>query len=167
MVVIIDFCWILALIESTCCTKGYHIYIQLYAVAGEAIHLAYQYLKDNAAKLNLGMDMDKVAIMGGSAGGMATFYAIANWSDHYQVFVNLWGASDPALGLTDFPPMLSVHGNADLLVPYERELPIETELEKHHIPYELITLYGSGHTPLNRMEEFLLQAMKLLDHCLG
>ena len=44
---------------------------------------------------------------------------------------------------------------------------IQTELEKHHIPHELITLDGSGHTPLNRMEEFLPQAMKLLDHCLG
>ena len=136
-----------------------------YALAGEAIHLAYQYLKGNAAKLNL--DMDKVAIMGGSAGGMAAFYAIANWSDHYQAFINLWGAPDPAPDLTNFPSTLSVHGNTDLLVSYERELPIQAELERHHIPHELITLDGSGHTPLNRMGEFLPQAMKLLDHYLG
>lgn len=135
-----------------------------YAIAGEAVHLAYRYLYNHDTKLNL--DMDKVAIIGGSAGGMTAFYAIANWSDCYRAFINLWGAPDPVPDLAKFPPTLSVHGNADPLVAYERELPIQAELEQHHIPHELITLDGSGHTPLNRMGEFLPQAMELLDNCL-
>ena len=101
--------------------------------------------------------------MGGSAGGMAGFFAIADWEDHYRAFVNLWGAPKEAPDLTKFPPTLSVHGTADKAVSYEWELPIQQRLEELHSPHELITLEGSGHTPLDRMDEFLPQAMKLLD----
>ena len=128
--------------------------------ASEAVHVAYGYLQQNAMKLHL--DMEKVAIMGGSAGGMAAFYAIANWQDRYRAFINLWGTPEQVPDLTKFPPTLSVHGSADPAVAYERELPIQQQLQDYQIPHELITLEGSGHTPLDRMEEFLPQVMRLL-----
>ena len=130
------------------------------AKASEAVHVAYGYLQENAVRLHL--DMDKVAIMGGSAGGMAGFFAIADWQDRYSAFVNLWGAPKEAPDLAKFPPTLSVHGTADKAVLYEWELPIQQRFEELHIPHELITLEGSGHTPLDHMEEFLPQTMKLL-----
>lgn len=131
-----------------------------YAKASEAVHLAYQYLHENAQKLHL--NMEKVAIMGGSAGGMTAFYAIAHYTDRYAAFVNLWGAPDSVPDLAKFPPALSVHGNADMIVAYEREAPVQEQLAQHGIPHALITLEGSGHTPLNRMDEFLPQMMELL-----
>lgn len=131
-----------------------------YAKASEAVHLAYQYLKENAKELHL--DMEKVAIMGGSAGGMTGFYAIADWPDRYCAFVNLWGAPEKVPDLAKFPPTLSIHGSADPVVSYERELPIQEQLNDHHIPHELITLDGSGHTPLDRMGDFLPQIIEML-----
>ena len=131
------------------------------AKASEAVHIAYGYLQKNAAKLHL--DMDRIAIMGGSAGGMTGFFTIADWEDHYCAFVNLWGAPKEAPDLKKFPPTLSVHGTADKAVLYEWELPVQQRLEELHIPHELITLEGSGHTPLDRMGDFLPQVMKLLD----
>lgn len=130
------------------------------AKASEAVHAAYGYLQENASKLHL--DMDKVAIMGGSAGGMTGFYAIADWTDCYRAFINLWGAPREVPNLTNFPPTISVHGTADQAVPYEWELLIQQGLEDLHIPHELITLEDSGHTPLDRMGDFMPQVMKLL-----
>lgn len=132
-----------------------------YAKAGEAVHAAYQYLAENAAKLDL--DMERVAIMGGSAGGMTAFYAIADYADRYAAFVNLWGAPDPLPSLQSFPPTLSVHGDADRLVPYGRELPVQQELERLGIAHELITLAGKDHTPLMCMDEFMPAIMALLE----
>lgn len=131
-----------------------------YTKAAEAVHVAYQYLTENAAKLEL--DMQRVAIMGGSAGGMTAFYAISNYADHYAAFVNLWGTPEPLPNLQGFPPMLSVHGDADPLVSYARELPLQQELERLDIKHELITLPGKGHTPLMCMNEFLPAIMELL-----
>lgn len=131
-----------------------------YTKASEAVHIAYGYLQENAAKLHL--DMDRVAIMGGSAGGMTGFFAIANWEDRYRAFINLWGAPKEAPDLAKFPPTLSVHGTADKAVSYEWELSIQKRLEELRIPHELITLEGSGHTPLDRMEDFLPAILQLL-----
>lgn len=132
-----------------------------YGKASEAIHRAYQFIRAHAVELEL--DANRIAIIGGSAGGWASFYAIGNYTDPYRAFINLWGAPERFPDLAGFPPTLCVHGNADALVPYQRELPIQEELEAHGIEHWLITLDGSGHTPLNRMRDYLPQAMALLD----
>ncbi len=136
-----------------------------YAKSGEAIHYACRFIKEHAEEL--GLDSDKTAIIGGSAGGMAAFYAIANYTDSYRAFINLWGAPEQVPKLAGFPPTLSVHGNVDELVAYEREYSVQEELSRYGIEHYLITLDGSGHTPLNRMDEYMPQIMKLLNKVLG
>ena len=130
------------------------------AIAAEAVHLAYCYLENHAAELRI--DMDRIAIMGGSAGGMTAFYAVAGYQDAYRALINLWGAPGILPDLSAFPPTLSVHGDADPLVDYSRELRVLEGLEAHSIPHGLITLEGSGHTPLNRLDEFLPLILKHL-----
>lgn len=131
-----------------------------YAKAGEAVHRAYQYLQANA--LALGIDPERISILGGSAGAMAAFYAIGGHADKYRAFVNCWG---PPLTLPDvgaFPPTLSIHGDCDQLVSYEREAAVQSALEKAGIPHKLITLPGQRHTPLGKYREFLPEILNLL-----
>lgn len=136
--------------ESAACKKG-----------AQAVHLAYRYLCDHGEELRL--DMDRVAIMGGSAGGMTAFYAIAGYEDRYRAFVNCWGAPEEVPDLTGFPPVLSIHGTADSLVPYERELPVHTILTQRQVKNHLLTLEGCEHTPIQKMELFMPEIMKWLN----
>lgn len=128
--------------------------------AGEAVHKAYLYLTENAE--SLGLDAGRVAIMGGSAGGMGAFYAIADHGDIYKAFVNLWGAPWTVPDLKGFPPTLSVHGTADKAVPYALEGPIQQAFETYGIWHRLITLEGAGHTPLHLLDEYLPSMLELL-----
>ena len=132
-----------------------------YQKPAEAIHLAYQYLCSHAKEL--GLDMTRVGIMGGSAGGCISFYAIAGYTDTYRAQVNLWGAPQNLPDVSAFPPVLSVHGTADPMVSYQREMPLQDKLEQAGIPHKLISLEGSGHTPLNRLDEFLPDILTWLD----
>lgn len=130
------------------------------AKAGEAVHKAYRYLVENGERL--GLDTSRVAIMGGSAGGMAAFHALASYRDSYKAFVNLWGAPNPVPDLSGFPPTLSVHGTADPSVPYSWEKPIQKSFEEKGVWHRLISLEGAGHTPLDRIDEYLPPILTLL-----
>jgi acetyl esterase/lipase len=134
--------------------------VAAYARAGKAIHLAYRYLTANAQRL--GLDTSRVAIIGGSAGGMTAFYAIADYNDEYRAFVNCWGAPLIIPDLSRFPPTLSIHGTNDQLVAYERELPVQEKLTAANIPHQLLTLEGENHTPLGKYHVFLPEIQKLL-----
>ena len=134
-----------------------------YVNAGEAIHYAYQFIKNHSEEL--GLDSDRIAIIGSSAGGWAAFYAVAGYADSYRAFINLWGAPEKIPDLVKFPPVISVHGNVDKLVAFERELPIQEMLSRYEIEHQLITLEGSGHTPLDRLNEYMPQVMEMLFKC--
>lgn len=135
--------------------------LQAMRTAGEAVHRLYEFVAREGG--SLGLDPGRVVLMGGSAGGMAGFYAIADHpQDRYRLFGNLWGAPEPMPSLHGFPPVISVHGTADPLVPFAREEPLQRELERLGIPHTLITLEGAGHTPLGRMDTFLPPMMNLL-----
>ena len=73
-----------------------------YTKAGEAVHLAYQYIVEHAGELDL--DPERIAIMGGSAGGMAAFYGIGCYPDRYRAFVNLWGVPEVTPCPRRYPP---------------------------------------------------------------
>lgn len=125
-----------------------------YEKAGEAVHLAYGYLVRSASAL--GVDPGRICVMGGSAGAMAAFYAVGRHpEDRYRAFVNCWGAPLSLPDVRAFPPTLSVHGNADQLVPWDREAAVQQALESAGVPHRLITLPGQPHTPLGKYREFI------------
>jgi len=45
-----------------------------------------------------------------------------------------------------YPPTLFLHGTADKDVPVEQSLVMASELERHGVPHELITIEGGGHS---------------------
>ena len=126
----------------------------------EAVHLAYGWLRGHAGELAL--DMSRVAVAGGSAGGMTGFYAIAaHPEDRYRAFVNCWGAPEILPELAGFPPVLSIHGTADAAVPFALEGPVTEGLTAAGVPNALIALEGEPHTPLGRYGEFI---PRILEH---
>ncbi|MBQ3706196.1 MAG: alpha/beta hydrolase [Clostridia bacterium] len=131
-----------------------------YEKAGEAVHRAYEYLNHHADAL--GVDPARIHIMGGSAGAMAAFYAIGNHQDAYRAFINCWGAPLTLPDMRAFPPTLSIHGDSDQLVSYDRELPVQDSLEKANVLHRLITLPGQPHTPLGKYREFLPDILEWL-----
>ena len=132
-----------------------------YGRAAEAIHHACAWLSVHAEALHL--DMTSVSIMGGSAGAMTAFHAIGNYpEDRYRAFVNCWGAPLTLPDMRAFPPTLSIHGDADQLVSYDREAPVQDALEKAGVRHRLITLSGERHTPLGKYPAFILEVLQWL-----
>ena len=105
--------------------------------AAVAIHAVYAYIQQHAGELNL--DASRVAIIGGSAGGMTSFAAIANYEDDYRLFVNCWGSPPVPPSLAGFPPVLSIHGTEDQKVDYSLELPIQKQLEELGLDIRLLS----------------------------
>lgn len=129
--------------------------------AAAAVHAAYGYIQQHAEALNL--DASRVAIMGGSAGGMTGFAAVANYEDDYRLFVNCWGSPPEPPSLAGFPPVLSIHGTEDQLLDYNLELPIQKQLEDLGIRHELITLVGAKHTPMSSFEAYIPTVLAYLE----
>jgi len=128
--------------------------------AAQAVHYAYRFVVENAPQWNL--DASRIAIIGGSAGGMAAFYTISNYHDPYRAFINCWGSPVILPSVSDFPATLSIHGTEDALVPYALETVAQTALEQAGIEHPLITLPGCGHTPLNKFGEFMPVILEFL-----
>lgn len=130
--------------------------------AAEAAHLAYLYIKENADALKV--DVERIALMGGSAGGMTGFYLLEHYDDDFKLFANCWGPPMHVIpDVSKFPPTISIHGTADETVPYELEIPIQSSFEDQGIPHKLITLENEGHTPMNRFSEFIPTLLEWLD----
>ena len=136
-----------------------------YSLAGEAVHLAYRYVIDHSDEI--GIDERFISMMGGSAGSMTAFYAISEHEDSYRAFINLWGVPEELPDLRKFPPVLSVHGTADQLVPYEREAKVQELLERYGIEHRLISLPEKGHTPLDKMALYIPDIIALLRRTAG
>jgi len=130
--------------------------------AAEAVHRAYRFVQENAQEL--GLDPDRVAIMGGSAGGMAGFYLLEHYPDRFRMFVNCWGApQNYTPDVHGFPPTLSIHGTADQAVPYALEAAIQEGLEASGVDHELITLEGAQHTPMGHFDGFIPTVLTWLE----
>lgn len=131
-------------------------------LAAEAIYRAYLYVKENAESLSL--DRGRIALMGGSAGGMTCFYLLEHYDVDVKMFGNCWGVPRKyAVDVTGFPPTLSIHGTDDKLVSYALEAPIQKDFERLGIPAELITLQGAGHTPMNEFDTYFPVLLAWLD----
>ena len=132
-----------------------------YGKAAEAIHRAFGWILDHAE--TLGLDGGRISMIGGSAGGWAAFHAVDSYpEDHYEALISCWGVPEGRPEVKDFPPVLLIHGTADGLVPYERAERAVALLSDAGVPNRLITLSGSGHTPLDRMGEFVPEILGIL-----
>lgn len=132
-----------------------------YTIAAEAVHYAYEWIQKNAEKL--GIDRNRISLMGGSAGGMAAFHAAGCYPDRYHAFVCLWGVPGQLPDVSSLPPVLMIHGTADELVPYARTAYAVQTLTENDIANRLITLEGCGHTPLNKLNAFLPEIIAFLE----
>lgn len=130
------------------------------SLGGEALHRAALYIQDHGKEL--GLDGSRMALMGGSAGSMAGFYALALYPGDFKAFINLWGVPVLLPNVTSFPPVLSIHGDCDCLVSYGRELSLLKELELHGIFGRLITLEGCDHTPVRQRKRYLPDILAFL-----
>lgn len=132
-------------------------------------------LKDAMSGLNwiranqkkLGIDINKIIVGGGSAGGMLTTNfgfkdntPAESWNKTGIIgLVNLWGSPEPAYMFSAIdkndPPMIIVHGTADKIVSFENAVSLSKQLENNQVKHELIPLEGAEHTPMKRYDEFV------------
>lgn len=127
----------------------------------EAIDLSLKYLEERKAELSL--DTSRLALIGGSAGGLGSFYYLSSHPGVFRVFINLWGSPWILPDLAGFPPTLSVHGKRDTSVFYDFERPVEEGLERLGIKHRLITLEKAKHTPMERYGEFMPYVLEYLE----
>lgn len=111
-----------------------------------------------------GIDPERIAVGGGSAGGMLAVSLVALESaaatpqptPKIFAFVDLWGSpsDDFMLGKVDanFPPTVIVHGTADQSVPFAQSETLAARLKAAGVKHELLSLAGAPHTPTMHME---------------
>ena len=131
----------------------------------EAVHKAVEYVRSHAQEL--GADVERMVAIGGSAGGWTCFYAISRYPGDFKAFGNFWGVPAELPDLAHFPPVYSIHGTADALVPYALEEPLQQQLEMLGIPHRLATLEGKGHTPIPDALARMPEVLAFFDEALG
>jgi acetyl esterase/lipase len=111
------------------------------------------------------IDASRIAIGGGSAGGMIAVNLAAvegkpnGRGSGVFALVDLWGS--PAASLRTaavgpgFPPTIIVHGTADELVPFSQSEQLAAELTQHGVTHELHAVAGAPHTPTAAMPDIL------------
>jgi acetyl esterase/lipase len=121
------------------------------------------WLRKNSESLKI--DVSKIVIGGGSAGGMLGCNLCFNDRPDNKTdkngivgFVNLWGTPDIIWGELDVdkndPPTIIVHGTDDKLVAYSNSAALAEKLKANNVKHELITIEGAGHTPVKQMDDF-------------
>jgi len=120
-----------------------------------------------AQAAELGIDAQRIAVGGGSAGGwLATSLvglenaaAAKNRTAKIFAYVNLWGSPNSDFFLTKidghYPPTVIVHGTADQSVPFANSEALVTQLNAQGVRNELMPIPGAPHTPSTHMESFV------------
>lgn len=125
-----------------------------------AIKATYEFILNNAEKY--GFDTKRIAIVGSSAGAATAFATISKYKElKFACLGSLWGA--PAVvpdDISHFPPLFAVHGTMDM--SYVREAPVTAAFAEAHISRTLISLGGSRHSPLDKLEEFAPQLAEFI-----
>lgn len=133
--------------------------------AVEDSRVAMTWVRAHAAEF--GIDTQRIAVGGGSAGGMIAVSLVAlenadaaekKYSPIFAL-INLWGSpkAEFRLGKIDehYPPTIIVHGTADKSVAFANSEALVVALKAKGIKNQLIPLPGAGHTPMGRFSEFL------------
>ncbi len=130
--------------------------------AVEDSRAALAWTRAHAAEL--GIDPNRLAVGGGSAGGMAAVSVVAlesadaakRGTTKLLALVDLWGSpsDDFLIGQVDanFPPTVIVHGTADQSVPFAQSEKLAARLKAAGVKHELLALPGAPHTPTMHME---------------
>jgi len=147
--------------------------------AVEDCRAALEWVRNHAAEY--GIDPSKMAVGGGSAGGMTavSLVAVENTdaakTARPKIFalIDLWGS--PAAGVMmgdvdrNYPPTLIVHGTADQTVPFSQSEALAARLKSAGIEHELMPIAGGAHTPTDHLDAivettaaFLYSALKKL-----
>ncbi|MGN0778713.1 MAG: alpha/beta hydrolase [Aristaeellaceae bacterium] len=135
-------------------------HMRAFQTSSDAVNAACRFIMAHAEEY--GVKPGKAAIMGGSAGGMASVYAVSKAPEQYFALVPLWGSPTILPDVTGFPPTLCVHGTDDKAVPIALEKPFGEALDAANVPHELITLPGWGHTPIPQMPVYMPSILRLL-----
>lgn len=136
-------------------------HLRAFHTSSDAVNMAYRFIMAHAEEY--GVKPGRAAIMGGSAGGMASVYAVSKAPEQYFALVPLWGSPTVLPDVTGFPPTLCVHGTEDKAVPISLEEPFAAALEAAGVRHELITLPGMGHTPVMKLPEYMPAILLLLE----
>ena len=125
--------------------------------------LALDWVRANSAAYR--MDVRRIALAGGSAGGMIVHNLCHNpeapvnaGRDGIFAAVSLWGPPRPEARLfvsvnPRCPPTLFIHGTADALVPCHLSPELLAELNAAGVEGALLTFEGAPHTPVMHMDE--------------
>ena len=133
------------------------------AVADARLALAWMHA--NAATYHI--DPGRVALAGGSAGGMLVHNLCHDPAapldasrEGIRAAISLWGPPLPEARLfasvnPSCPPTLFIHGTADALVPYHLSPELLAELNAAGVEGALLTFEGAPHTPVMHMDEII------------
>ena len=125
--------------------------------------LALDWVRANSAAYR--MDVRRIALAGGSAGGMIVHNLchdpeapVNAGRDGIFAAVSLWGPPRPEARLfvsvnPRCPPTLFIHGTADALVPCHLSPELLAELNAAGVEGALLTFEGAPHTPVMHMDE--------------
>jgi acetyl esterase/lipase len=130
-----------------------------------------EWLKENSESLKV--DVSKIIIGGGSAGGILGCNLCFNDRSNNETdkkgivgFVNLWGTPDVVWGELEIdkndPPTIIVHGTEDKLVAYSNSATLAEKLKANNVKHEMITIEGAGHTPVKYMDDFEIKIATFL-----
>ena len=111
------------------------------------------------------VDASRIAVGGGSAGGMIAVNLAAiegrpsGGSGGVFALIDLWGSPAASLKVAPigprFPPTVLIHGTADELVPFAQSEALASELAESGVTRELRALPGAPHTPTSAMAGIL------------
>lgn len=136
-------------------------HLRAFHTSSDAVNAAYGFIMEHAEEF--GIRPGKAAIMGGSAGSMASVYAVSKAPENYFALVSLWGPPSILPDVSGFPPTLCVHGMEDRTVPFALERPLADRLEAAGVQHELIALPGAAHTPVAQLPEYMPAILDLLE----